>query len=70
MKQLVINGHLTSMRDYDKGDCVPCVSDGAFGWTSRKVASMVEPEGEGTVASDGGYNHQMLKSLDMCMNKQ
>ena len=61
MKQLVINGHLTSVRDCDKGDCVPCVADGADGWTSRMVASMVELEGAETVAAIGGYNHQMLK---------
>ena len=61
MKQLVINGHLTSMRDCDKGDGVSCVVDGAIGWTSRMVASMVEPEGAGTGGGGGGYNHQMLK---------
>ena len=61
MKQLVINGHLTSVRDYDKGGCVPCVADGVIGWKSRMVASMVKSEGEGTVAAAGGYNHQMLK---------
>ena len=61
MKQLVINGHLTSVRDCDKGDFVPCVADGVVGWTSRMVASMVELEGAGTVAGGGGYNHQMLK---------
>ena len=31
MKQLVINGHLTLVRDYEKGDCVSCVVDGAIG---------------------------------------
>ena len=31
MKQLAINGHLTSVIDCDKGDCVPCVEDGAIG---------------------------------------
>ena len=46
MKQLVINEHLTSMRDCDKGDCVPCVADGAVGRTSRMVTSMVELEGQ------------------------
>ena len=61
MKHLVVNGHLTSMRDYDKGDCVPCVSYGVVGWTSRMVATMVEPEGAGTSDGGGGYNHQMLK---------
>ena len=61
MKQLVINGHLTSMRDCDKGDCVPCVADEAIGQTSRMVTSMVELEGSETVATAGGYNHQMLK---------
>ena len=61
MKHLVINGHLTSTRDYDKGDCVPCVADGVVGWTSRMVTSMVEPEGSGTPIAGGGYNHQMLK---------
>ena len=61
MKQLVINGHLTSARDCDKGDCVPCVEDRANGWTSRMVASMVEPEGVWTAAISGGYNYQMLK---------
>ena len=43
------------------GYCVPCVADGAVGWTSRMVASMVEPEGARTDAGVGGYNHQMLK---------
>ena len=61
MKQLVINEHLTSTRDCHKGDCVPCVADGAVGWTSRIVASMVKLEGEGTIATSGGYNLQMLK---------
>ena len=61
MKQLVINGHLTSARDCDKGDCVPCVVDGVVVWTSRMVASMVEPKGEGTATASGGYDHQMLK---------
>ena len=61
MKQLVINEHLTSMRDYDKGDCVPCVADEAVGRTSRMVTSRVELEGAGTVATASGYNHQMLK---------
>ena len=61
MKQLVINGHLTSKRDYDKGDCVPCVADGVVGWTSRMVVTMAEPEGKGTTAGGGGYNHQLLK---------
>ena len=61
MKQLVINEHLTSTKDCHKGDCVPCVADGAVGWTSRMVTSMVEIEGAGTVAAIGGYNHQMLK---------
>ena len=61
MKKFVINGHLTSTRDCDKGDCVPCVEDRAVGWTSRMVASMVEPEGAGTATGGGGYNHQMLK---------
>ena len=61
MKQLVINGHLTSIRDYDKGHCVPCVADGAIGWTSRMVKYMVEPKGAGTDAGGGGYNHPMLK---------
>ena len=60
MKHLVINGHLTSTRDHDKGDFVPYVADGAVGWTSKMVASMVEPEGAGT-SGCGGYNHQMLK---------
>ena len=61
MKQLVNNGHLTSARDCDKGDCVPCVANGAVGRTSRMVTSMVELEGAGTTAAGGGYNHQMLK---------
>ena len=61
MKHLVINVDLTSTRDCDKRDCVPCVEDGAIGWTSRMDASMVKPEGEGTAAAAGGYNHQMLK---------
>ena len=61
MKKLVINEHLTSMRDCDKGDCVPCVANGAVGRTSRMVTSMVELEGAETVAAIGGYNHQMLK---------
>ena len=61
MKQLFINGHLTSTRDCDKGDCVPCVADGVVGWTSRIVASMVKPEGVGTSGGGGGYNHQILK---------
>ena len=59
MKHLVINGHLTSRRDCDKGDCIPCVADGDVGWTSMMVASMVEPEGAGT--GGGGYNHEILK---------
>ena len=61
MKQLVIDGHLTLVRDCYKGDCVPCVADGAIGWTSRMGASMVELEGVGIVVVGGGYNHQMLK---------
>ena len=61
MKQLVINGHLTLVRDCDKRNCVPCLADGAIGWTSRMVASMVEPEGAGNSDAGGGYNHQMLK---------
>ena len=61
MKQLFINGHLTSMRDCDEGDCVSCVADGAVGWTSMMVASMVEPKGVGIVGGGGGYNHQILK---------
>ena len=61
MNQLVINGHLTSVRDYDKGNCVPYVDDGAVGWTSRMVASMVKPEGARTTAIGGGYNPQLLK---------
>ena len=62
MKQLVINGHLTSARDCDKGYCVPCVADGAIGWTSKMVTSMVKPEGAGTATTGGGgYNHQMFK---------
>ena len=61
MKQLFINGHLTSMRDYDKGDCVSCVADGAVGWTWRMVDSMVEPKGAGIGGGGGGYNHQILK---------
>ena len=61
MKQLVINGHLTSVRDCDKGDCVPCVANGAVGWTSRMVASMVKLEGAGIATASGGYNHQTLK---------
>ena len=61
MKHLVINGQLTSKQDYDKGDCVPYVADGFFGWTSRMVASMVELEWAGTTGGGGGYDHQMLK---------
>ena len=57
MKQLVINGHLTSTTDCDKGDCIPSIADGDVGWTSR----MIKPEGAGTGAASGGYNHQMLK---------
>ena len=55
MKQLFINGHLTS------GDWVSCVANGAVGWTWRMVTSMVEPEGAGTGGGGGGYNHQILK---------
>ena len=61
MKQLVINGHLTSVRDCDKGDCVPYVANGAVGWKSRMVTSMIKPEGAGTTGGGGGYNHQILK---------
>ena len=61
MKQLVINGHLTSTRDCDKGDCLPYVADGVIGWTLRMFATLVEPEGAGTDAVGGGYNQQMLK---------
>ena len=59
MKQLFINGHLTSVGDCDKRDCVSCVANGAVGWTWRMVASMVELEGVGI--GGGGYNHQILK---------
>ena len=57
MKQLFINGHLTS------GDWVSCVADGVVGWTWMMVASMVEPEGArpGGGGGGGGYNHQILK---------
>ena len=53
MKQLFINGHLTS------GDWVSCVADGVVGWTWM----MVEPEGAGPGGGGGGggYNHQILK---------
>ena len=51
------------MRDYDKGDWVSCVADGAVGWTWMMFVSMVEPEGErpGGGGGGGGYNHQILK---------
>ena len=61
MKQLFINGHLTSVRDCDKGDCVSYVADGAVGWISRMVASMVEAKWVETTGGGGGYNHQILK---------
>ena len=62
MKKLFINGHLTSVRDCDKGDCVSCdVADGVVGWTWMMVASMVEPEGAGPGGGGGGYNHEILK---------
>ena len=60
MKQLLINGHLTSTRDRDKGDCIPCLANGVVGWTWMMVASMVDTEGAG-LGGGGGYNHQILK---------
>ena len=57
---IVINEHLTTIRDCWGGDWVSFVVTGAVGWTSTSAATSTALECLGTTAKNA-YCHKMVK---------